>query len=52
MYKNIFFMIFQNDSVREMVFVYHCLKNKREIHMMGDENMNEEEIAEVGFISV
>uniref|UniRef100_A0A8C5SB41 Bifunctional lysine-specific demethylase and histidyl-hydroxylase n=2 Tax=Laticauda laticaudata TaxID=8630 RepID=A0A8C5SB41_LATLA len=35
-----------NDSVREMVFVYHCLKNKRQIHMMGDQNMNEEEIAE------
>ncbi|XP_058040976.1 ribosomal oxygenase 2 isoform X2 [Ahaetulla prasina] len=35
-----------NDSVKEMVFVYHCLKNKRQIHMMGNENMNEEEIAE------
>ncbi|XP_063161605.1 ribosomal oxygenase 2 isoform X1 [Candoia aspera] len=35
-----------NDSVKEMVFVYHCLKNKRQIHMMGDENMNQEEIAE------
>ncbi|XP_013919313.1 PREDICTED: bifunctional lysine-specific demethylase and histidyl-hydroxylase MINA-like [Thamnophis sirtalis] len=41
-----------NDSVKEMIFVYHCLKNQRQIHMMGDESTNKEEIAEVGFISV
>ncbi|KAH0624942.1 hypothetical protein JD844_032882 [Phrynosoma platyrhinos] len=35
-----------NNSLREMVFVYHCLKNKRETHMMGEETTNEEGIVE------
>ncbi|XP_053242351.1 ribosomal oxygenase 2 [Podarcis raffonei] len=34
------------ESHKEMVFVYHSLKNKREVHMMGDEDMNEDGIAE------
>ncbi|XP_044297279.1 ribosomal oxygenase 2 isoform X1 [Varanus komodoensis] len=37
---------FLNDSLKKMVFVYHSLKNKRQTHMMGDLNMNEEEMAE------
>ncbi|XP_042312214.1 ribosomal oxygenase 2 isoform X1 [Sceloporus undulatus] len=35
-----------NNSLEEMVFVYHSLKNKRESHMMGEENTNEEGIVE------
>ncbi|XP_033002646.1 ribosomal oxygenase 2 isoform X1 [Lacerta agilis] len=34
------------ESRKEMVFVYHSLKNKRQAHMMGDEDMNEDGIAE------
>uniref|UniRef100_A0ACB8FHH8 Uncharacterized protein n=1 Tax=Sphaerodactylus townsendi TaxID=933632 RepID=A0ACB8FHH8_9SAUR len=31
-----------DDTHKEMVYIYHSLKNKRETHMMGDNNMNEE----------
>ncbi|XP_034972342.1 ribosomal oxygenase 2 [Zootoca vivipara] len=34
------------ESCKEMVFVYHSLKNKRQAHMMGDEDMNEDGKAE------
>ncbi|XP_020666058.3 ribosomal oxygenase 2 isoform X2 [Pogona vitticeps] len=35
-----------DDSTKEIIFVYHSLKNNRQNHMMGDENMDEEEIRE------
>ncbi|XP_061484016.1 ribosomal oxygenase 2 isoform X2 [Rhineura floridana] len=35
-----------DDMHKEMIFVYHSLKNKRQDHMMGDEDMNEERRAE------
>ncbi|XP_054829688.1 ribosomal oxygenase 2 [Eublepharis macularius] len=33
-----------DDAHKEMIYIYHSLKNKRQGHMMGDENMNEEGI--------
>lgn len=33
---------------REMVYVYHALKNNRQAHMMGGENMSEGGIVQVG----
>ncbi|XP_060090478.1 ribosomal oxygenase 2 [Heteronotia binoei] len=33
--------------LRMPIYIYHSLKNKREIHMMGDEDMNEERISQI-----
>ncbi|XP_053167048.1 ribosomal oxygenase 2 isoform X2 [Hemicordylus capensis] len=35
-----------DDTHKEMVYVYHSLKNKRQAHMMGDEDVSEEGIPE------
>ncbi|XP_015268517.1 PREDICTED: bifunctional lysine-specific demethylase and histidyl-hydroxylase MINA [Gekko japonicus] len=33
-----------DDTHKEMIYIYHSLKNKREAHMMGDEDTSEEGI--------
>ncbi|XP_066475409.1 ribosomal oxygenase 2 isoform X2 [Tiliqua scincoides] len=35
-----------DDTIKQMVYVYHSLKNKRQAHMMGDEDKNEEGVTE------
>lgn len=41
--------VFQDEIRREMVYVYHSLKNRRETHMMGteDDTASEDGLAQV-----